>query len=512
MSTFIVANTCPFGFCRSSDTPVRINFGSVQGSDVQCSEGRTGILCGSCTANYSISLGSKRCIRCHEIWYLELAGIIVGSLVAGLGLAISIMLINFTVSVGTINGFIFYVNILDIYDSVFLPFNGTAFPELLIEWLNLNPGFDVCFIKGMDIYLRTWTRFLFPLYIILIVVLIIITSNYSSRFSALVGKRNPVATLATLLLLSYTSIVQAALTGMTPETIRYISSNGSYNRVVWQPDGNVTFFQPKHAILFLTSLMLVVLTIAYKALIFSWQWVIRLPDLWILKWKRNQKLNIFVAAHQAPYCDQHRYWTGLLLLVRALLILTLTYTETIDPRISLLTLIVTLGVIFLSKMTFAKRVYKKWPVDMLELALMFNLFVFSCFAWYYIDNAASQRIVAYVSVTLTFILLLFVILYHIYTYVLIGIWPSLKIRKSRRIKFFPATKSSPTTTSSVPSNYYIRDRYHDVLGSLEIQPVVPINHSSSTQDSAIKSLPNSELNTTETDSVAEPTTSVVELS
>ena len=81
-------------------------------------------------------------------------------------MVVVIMALNLTVAVGTINGFIFYANIMDVYDEIFLPFTQTNFPEIIIEWLNLDPGIDVCFVPGYDVYHHSWVRLLFSLYLI----------------------------------------------------------------------------------------------------------------------------------------------------------------------------------------------------------------------------------------------------------------------------------------------------------------------------------------------------------
>ena len=92
---------------------------------------------------------------------------------------IGVLAINFTVAVGTINGFVFYTNIVDVYDSPYnyLPLSTSSFPVIIIEWLNLDPGIDVCFIKDIDLCWHTWTRLVFPAYIIMIVIIIIFISE-----------------------------------------------------------------------------------------------------------------------------------------------------------------------------------------------------------------------------------------------------------------------------------------------------------------------------------------------
>ena len=47
-------------------------------------------------------------------------------------------------------------------------------------------------------FTNTWLQLAFPAYVILLVVLVTIISSYSSWFSNFIGKKNPVATLASL--------------------------------------------------------------------------------------------------------------------------------------------------------------------------------------------------------------------------------------------------------------------------------------------------------------------------
>lgn len=186
--------------------------------------------------------------------------ILFGALLAGLGLIISIMVMNFTVAVRTINGFIFYANIIDVYDMVFLPFSEPNFPELLIEWLNLDAGIDICLYPGYNAYQLMWIRLLFPLYIIFIVIIMIVISKHSIRFSNLIGKRNPVAVLATLILLSYANFLQTALLILTPSNLVTITPVDYHNDVVWLLNGDIKYLDRTHNIpLFLVALLILFL-------------------------------------------------------------------------------------------------------------------------------------------------------------------------------------------------------------------------------------------------------------
>ena len=81
----------------------------------------------------------------------------------------------------------------------------------MAESLILDLGINTCYFPGMDTYNKTWLQLAYPAYVILLVVLVIITSSYSTKFSNLIGKKNPVATLATLILLSYAKLLEICL-------------------------------------------------------------------------------------------------------------------------------------------------------------------------------------------------------------------------------------------------------------------------------------------------------------
>ena len=112
-----------------------------------------------------------------------------------------LMAFNLTVAVGTLNGLIFYADILNVNGGTITSLS-IKVPSVFISWLNLEVGFDICFFEGMDTYWKAWLQLAFPSYVILLLLMIIIVSDRSIKFSQLLAKRDPVATLATLTLLS----------------------------------------------------------------------------------------------------------------------------------------------------------------------------------------------------------------------------------------------------------------------------------------------------------------------
>ena len=99
------------------------------------------------------------------------------------------------------------------------------------------------FFEGMDVYKKTLLQLAFPAYIILLVVIIIIISEHSTRFSRLIDRKNPVATLATLILLSYTKLISTIIMSLSFCILDY---PGGSCEIVWLPDGTVSYMREKH--------------------------------------------------------------------------------------------------------------------------------------------------------------------------------------------------------------------------------------------------------------------------
>jgi len=83
---------------------------------------------------------------------------------AGIALFLLLLIFKLTVAVGTINGLIFYANIITVNHSIFFPPNETNILTVFIAWLNLD-FIETCFFDGMDDYVKTWLQFVFPLYV-----------------------------------------------------------------------------------------------------------------------------------------------------------------------------------------------------------------------------------------------------------------------------------------------------------------------------------------------------------
>ena len=171
------------------------------------------------------------------------------------------------------------------------------------------------------------------------------------------------------------------------------------------------------------ALFITLVGVPYTFLLLFWQWIVRAPRWMIFKWRKNTKLNAFIAVHHAPYNSEYRYWTGLLLLVRLILYITALVTVSDNPQVSLLVTNILIGGLLVNKCIRNLRVYKKSITDVVETITYFNLLSLISFSLYHFKaDSTKQTAVVYTSTIITFLLLVVVMVYHVY----------LQIRKQRQ--------------------------------------------------------------------------------
>ena len=172
-----LTGNCPMDYCLPYSSNVLLT-----NPDTQCQFNRSDILCSQCQHPLSMVFGSSRCTKCTNLHIL----IAILIILAGILLVTLLYLLNLTVTNGTINGMIFYANIISINDSVFLINDNLYKPlKVFISFTNLDLGIETCFYNGMDSYAKIWLQLFFPSYLIINAVSIIIASRYSSRIRML---------------------------------------------------------------------------------------------------------------------------------------------------------------------------------------------------------------------------------------------------------------------------------------------------------------------------------------
>ena len=410
-SPILIHPHCPFDYCQSKDINI-----TAESPNTQCQYQRSGVLCGSCHEGLSMILGSSECKSCSNVYRVSISIFIV----CGVALVIILTLLNMTVSVGSLNGIILFANILQANRTAFLPPTTShtsaliTFVSVFIAWLNLDLGIPICFFDGLTTYVKTWLQFLFPLYILTLVGVMIITSNYSTRVTRLLGT-NAVSVLATLVLLSYTKILRILITVFSFTTL---TGSQDYHSVVWLVDGNIKYFELKHAILFLVALLvLLLLGVPYTVTLIAAPWIQRSRFRWVSS--LYNRFKPLFDAYMGPYKDKHRYWTGMLLLARVVLIVlfsSIANTNTVaGPQLNLLLLSLSSFILF--GLTAALKPYKKKLLNGLEMFFLIILFILSSSNLYISNIGTRTGVCVYMYIFLvgiSFLVFLGICVHHIW--------------------------------------------------------------------------------------------------
>ena len=306
------ASTCPLRYCN----PNVANFKLGRPSDI-CAGGRVGVLCGQCPDGLSVVFGSAECQKCSDVWLLT---ILLYAIMGALLVAV-LFLLNITVTFGSLYGLIFYANILVVNGTIFFSHSYLMPLEIIVSLINLDLGFPLCFYNGMDDLAKTGLQFVFPAYLLLISLTIVVASKYclnwssSGTYSCIhrirqsIGKR-AVNVLATLIYLSYSKVLRTVIDIFTYVDV-YIHNDNNAVRV-WFYDGMINYLSGNHILLFifavLASVVLFLFTFAITIIPII---VVHSEKNVICRWLNKNMISLPVSdAYYSPYKGKYRIWLG----------------------------------------------------------------------------------------------------------------------------------------------------------------------------------------------------------
>ena len=320
--------------------------------------------------------------------------------VAGIALVVLLIALNLTVSVGTINGLIFYANIVKLNEPFFFTNGNVSVLSQFISWLNLDFGIETCFFNGLTPVIKVWLQIVFPIYIGVIIIIIIIVSHFSEKVAKLMGN-NAVPVLSTLLLLSYMKIIRWLVEALSVSEVKY-NSDVHY---VWRVDGNINYSTGQHLPLFITALVVaVVLVLPYTL------FLILLPLMMVVLSSCGRIwLKFFKApcdSYAGPHCNHCRFWIGLLILARIIIAGSIAG---VNGEVGVF--VIMFVVIFL--LTIALDIdgpYKKQSLNILESWFLANLLCISVMA---LARNNYTYISTMISVSLVFATFVGIIIVHV---------------------------------------------------------------------------------------------------
>ena len=161
-------------------------------------------------------------------------------------------------------------------------------------------------------------------------------------------------------------------------------------------------------------LVFLFLFLPYTLLLVFGQWLQAISHLKLFSWVNG--LKPFMDSYHAPYKAKHRYWPGLLLVLR--IILLLAFAIEFNPQqnrtsINLLSILVVAGILQLWAW-ISGGVYRNWCLDALEGSFSLNLIILASATYYVNRSEGDQLAVGYTSISIALVTFIGVLTYHIF--------------------------------------------------------------------------------------------------
>ena len=308
-----LASTCPLDYCNST-----IDKLSLGRPGDMCNGGRTGILCGHCHGNHSVTFDSSKCQVCTGMWVITLVMFVA----LGLLLVAALFFLNLTVTQGTLYGLIFYANIIPVNTSIFFTQSILNPIKVIVSFVNVDLGLPLCFYDGMDDADKAGLQFVFPAYLLFLTTTVILLCHYCLQRSStsssnscwyrfpIIIRERAVGVLSTLIYLSYSNLLRTVIDVLTYSTV-HLPTGDMY---VWFYDGNVEYLYGKHTALFVVAMVTCTLFLLPYTFALTFIPIIERYSehnrLFNYLHKKANQIKPMNDAHYAPYKGEWRWWLG----------------------------------------------------------------------------------------------------------------------------------------------------------------------------------------------------------
>ena len=340
-------------------------------------------------------------------------------------------------------------------------------------------------IRHWDTYSKVWIEFLFPVYLIILNLLVVYcTAKSSSRYKICHFfhrmNSNPLPVLATVILLSFVNLLTTASKALSFVLVTY--PDGS-KKALWLPDGNILYCEGKHVAIFIVGIVVFFLGVLYSLILTAWRLFDNSSFCKCLRCLLCHNLHVFLKLllfyYHAPYADRFQFWSGFLLLLRiALLVVSIVSTGIGgDPQISVISVIIATSLLMLIRILIReKSLYRRPCIDYSEMAFNFNLITFAVLTLH-IADPDNQITLANISVSVTFILFIGILIDCFYTRLFRSLWYRLKQSPKEITIHTPLLESNDDTEQL---EYILKfDQYREPL----------IDHDSSDYSEELASVP-----------------------
>ena len=389
----LISGQCPFGFCSDNRLlPPTANRTSL--SEVVCSASRTGILCGKCKTNLSIHYHSHT-FKCKTDRFCKWGWLffILSEVLPVTIIFLVIIFFNISFTSGTLNGFIFYAQVVEIFHTTagdLLPTcisNPAQIVSRLLSFFYLSFNLKTfvldevsfCLWKDANVLDILAFNYIILLYAFILIITVVIVMN-KCNFRSILRRIKPykplkpwpnfrysiIHGLSAFLVLCYVQCARVSIA-----LLKFERLSGSKASVIFY-DGDITWMSVNHlpyAIpAFLMGLILVV-TPPILLLIYPFHYKIflalHIEESRCIKTLFNplERLKPLLDSFQGCFKDQYRFFSGLYFVYRFLIIAI----EWGDPLLGEIQLI------FMLLLNAICQPYKKRLHNIIDILLFGNL-------------------------------------------------------------------------------------------------------------------------------------------
>ena len=408
-----------------------------------CNGGCTGVIWGHCLGNLNAIFGSSKCQVCSDMWLITLVMLAV----LGVLLVAALFFLNLTVTQGTLCGLIFYANIIQVNTSIFFSQSNLRPLQVIVSFVNLDLGLPLCFYDGMDDADKAGLQFVFPAYLLILSMTVILvchyclrrsptisSSSYLYRLPVVIGER-AVGVLSTLIYFSYSKSFRTVIDILISSSV-HLPTGDMY---VWFYDGNVEYLNGKHCALFVVAMVILTLFLLPYTLALTFipiiEWYNEHNRLFNYLHKKANKIKPMIDAHYAPYKGEWRWWLGARLWLLVVLHSLNPVYSSVNPSLLLsiqatMVIVVQAGIKPVGKtrqktdkvkrhINFFNQLYNS-----LDLFYLLNYTALALSMSYILDQSSDQAHITVISVGvlvgLYVVVLIVTVLYHVIVAILMA--------------------------------------------------------------------------------------------
>ena len=232
-----------------NDTSVAIaDSDNLSNSVPLCIDNREGLLCSQCPPGYSVVFGSYECKQCSNWWLFTL---IIYAVIGPL-LIYLLYVLKLTLTTGSLNGIIFYVQILGFVDPPSV--DSREMSLLLNGWSHIHVKVSLCLYNGMTEVWKQGLLTMYQVYILSILLGIIVLSRFSVKISNKIANSS-VQILVTVIHIIFSYMLASIMDVFKPVTI--YTNNTEEPMQVWYKHPTVEYGTHGHLVLMIISSLVV---------------------------------------------------------------------------------------------------------------------------------------------------------------------------------------------------------------------------------------------------------------